>query len=73
MPEYDGHDFLNLYNSIYSERDTAIIVISGDKSQNAYKKVMSEGAKDFIPKPIINKLRLMRIIDDYCSKGKDPE
>lgn len=73
MPEYSGHDFLNLYNSIFPERDTPIIVISGDKSEHAYKQVMAQGARDFIPKPIINKLRLLRIIEDHCSSDDDSE
>ena len=66
MPEYDGNDFLQIYESMFPERDTPIVVISVDDSQETFKKVMASGARGFLSKPV-NKLEMLRLIEVYCS------
>ena len=65
MPEYSGHDFLTIYNSMYLDRNTPIIILSADNSENAYQKSIKEGARDFLSKPIKNKVSFLKLIDQY--------
>ncbi len=67
MPEYTGHDFLSLYTFIHEEKNTPIVILSSDKSEDAYKKAIEAGARDFIAKPVTNKVSLLRIIEKYIA------
>lgn len=66
MPEFDGNDFLVLFNTMFPDRNTAIIVISADTNEETYKQAIENGAKDYLVKPIKNKVKLLRLIDLYC-------
>jgi len=76
MPEYTGHDFLNLYSAIHPDRATPVVIISADKTEANVKRALNNGAVDFVPKPIFNKNSLIRILEKYCSfeaKNADEE
>lgn len=67
MPDYDGYDFLKLFKTTSStQQDTAIVIVTADKSKDAQTKVMELGARNIIHKPITNQLSLLRVIESYC-------
>ena len=65
MPEFTGHDFLSLYSAIHQDKNTPIVVLSSDKSEDAYNKAIAAGARDFIAKPISNKVSFLRVVEKY--------
>lgn len=66
MPEYSGEDFLKIYSATYPDRNTPIVVVSSDRSQETYKASIENGARGYLAKPV-NKLEMLRLIDVYCA------
>ncbi|MDH5471257.1 MAG: response regulator [Gammaproteobacteria bacterium] len=50
MPEMDGYEVLNAIRE--NELSTLVVVVSGDIQPEAYQRVISMGALDFVKKPV---------------------
>jgi CheY-like chemotaxis protein len=62
MPELDGYGVLDLVKQ--EKHKSIIIVISADIQPEARERVMSNGALDFIKKPV-NKEKLAEVLKKY--------
>jgi CheY-like chemotaxis protein len=62
MPELDGYGVLDLVRQ--ENHKSIIIVISADIQPEARERVMSNGALDFIKKPV-NKEKLEEVLKKY--------
>jgi len=50
MPEMEGSEALPLFHEI--DPDTAVVIVSGHVSEDEARKLLAEGAYDFLPKPL---------------------
>ena len=62
MPEISGYDFLKMIKSDENRKNIPVLVISALDSNESKLKVKNLGAVDFIPKPLILKELLEKII-----------
>lgn len=67
MPEMDGYQVLNAIRE--QELSTMVIVVSGDVQPEAYQRVISLGALDFVKKPV-NSDQIQNIFHKYGIYGK---
>jgi len=75
MPAPDGIEFIRQYRVLYSQTDTPIIMITGEKDRQVRHRALESGASDFLNKPAdpIEFLTRMRNLLALRERGKQLE